>query len=102
MTEKNILAYFKSMEEASEAAAKLRALRVADISVDRISRYGDADAVEFGSYLGILSAADPTSSGLSHGGQGGPTGRDVLLTVVVDEGIHHQALRLIGDLDGLL
>ncbi|MBU5672405.1 hypothetical protein [Paenibacillus brevis] len=102
MGEKNILAYFKSPEEAGEAAAKLRALRAADVSIDRISRYGEGYAVEFGDSLGILSAADPASSGMSHGGQGGPTGRDILLTAVVDEGIHHQALRLIEDLDGLL
>lgn len=102
MGEKNILAYFKSPEEAGEAATKLRALRAADVSIDRIGRYEEGYSEEFGSSLGILRAADPSSSGMSHGGQGGPTGRDILLTAVVDEGIHHQALRLIEDLDGLL
>lgn len=122
MGEKNILAYFKSPEEAEGVARKLGALRVEDMSIDRFSRYPgegydpmnpvtgkipslaaitqDADITNRSA--GILSAADPAASGLSHGGQGGPTGYDILLTAVVDESIHHQALRIVEEAGGLL
>lgn len=120
--EKNILAYFKSPEEAEGAARKLQALRVVDLSIDRFSRYpGEGydplnpvtgkisslaaitqDAEITNRSAGILSAADPAASGMSHGGQGGPTGHDILLTVVVDESSHHQALRIIEELGGMM
>jgi hypothetical protein len=120
--EKNILAYFKSPEEAEGAAQKLHALRAIDVSIDRVSKYpgggGGAHAEnpiagDFGSLAsltlgadvggnspGILMAAGTDASGLSDGGQGGPTGRDVLLTAVVDEGVHRQALSVIEQAGG--
>lgn len=120
--EKNILAYFKSPEEAEGVARKLNALRVQDVSIDRFSRYAGEgydpinpvtgkisslsaitqDASITNPSAGILSAADPAASGMSHGGQGGPTGHDILLTAVVDESIHHQAMRIIEEAGGLL
>lgn len=122
MGEKNILAYFKSPEEAEGVAKKLNALRALDVSVDRFSRYpGEGydpmnaitgkitslsaitqDAMITNNSAGILAAADPAASGLSHGGQGGPTGHDILLTAVVDESIHHQALRIVEEAGGLI
>ncbi|GIP20553.1 hypothetical protein [Paenibacillus sp. J22TS3] len=122
MAEKNILAYFKSPEEAEGVSRKLNALRVIDMSITRFSRYpgegvdpanmysGDwnslasltQDAEITNKSVGILAATDPAASGLSDGGQGGPTGRDILLTVVVDENSHHQALRLIEEAGGML
>lgn len=122
MTEKNILAYFKSPEEAEGAKRKLQALRVEDMSITRFSRYpGEGydpvnmfsgewsslasltqDAEITNHSAGILAAADPAASGMSDGGQGGPTGRDILLTVVVDEGVHHQAMRIIEEAGGML
>lgn len=122
MGEKNILAYFHSPEEAASAANKLRALRVIDLSIDRISKYPgegvdhienpiNADFPGLGSLTqdagfsdrssAILSAADVDASGMSDGGQGGPTGRDILLTAVVDESIHHQALRVVEECGGI-
>ncbi|MNJ44141.1 hypothetical protein D3C77_391800 [compost metagenome] len=121
MGDKNILAYFKSPEEAEGAARKLQALRVVDMSIDRFSKYpGEGydplnplsgkitsltaitqDGEITNTSAGILSAADPAASGMSHGGQGGPTGHDILLTVVVDESIHHQALRIIEEIGGM-
>ncbi|TLS53749.1 hypothetical protein FE782_05640 [Paenibacillus antri] len=120
--EKNILAYFKSPEEAEGAAQKLHALRAIDVSIDRISKYpgggGGAHAEnpvsgDFGSLAaltlgadvggnspGILLSAGTDASGMSDGGQGGPTGRDVLLTAVVDEGVHRQALSVIEQAGG--
>jgi len=119
--EKNILAYFKSPEEAQSAANKLYALRAVDVSIDRFSKNpgdgidhrmnpisGDfpsltsltSDADVSGRNPGILLAADIDASGMSDGGQGGPTGRDILLTAVVDEQVHHQAMRIIEQAGG--
>jgi hypothetical protein len=120
MAEKNILAYFRSPEEAENAARKLESIRVLSLSIDRFSRYAGnsydysnviSDTMRglgYASYSGffgianqgVLSAADPSSSGMSHGGAGGPTGYDVLLTVVVDDTYHHQALRIIEEAGG--
>ncbi|KZE72968.1 hypothetical protein L8C07_02375 [Paenibacillus sp. CMAA1739] len=124
MGEKNILAYFKSPEEAQGAARKLEALRVTDMSIDRFSRYprqstGNAGLPVFSGQINslssltqgveftdrspaILAAADPVASGMSDGGQGGPTGRDILLTAVVDESIHHQAMSIVEQAGGML
>ncbi len=123
LSEKNILAYFKSPEEAESAARKLQVLRVADMSIDRFSRYpgtgmygavkpfaGDMvslSAAIYGTSLSgessaILAAADPSSSGMSDGGQGGPTGRDILLTVVVDEDSFDKAMRIVEDAGGMV
>lgn len=120
--EKNILAYFKSPEEAETAARKLQALRAETVSIDRFSRYpGDGfehrenpRTGDFGSLAsltldadisdpnpGIILAAGPDASGLSHGGEGMVTGRDILLTAVVDESIHHQALKVVEECGGL-
>ncbi|NGM81838.1 hypothetical protein G5B47_05380 [Paenibacillus sp. 7124] len=118
MAEKSILAYFKSPEEAESVSRKLQSLRVIDLSIDRFSRYGGgftsqaAPANGLISSLGtaatgypdagVMAAADPSASGMSDGGAGGPTGRDILLTVVVDEGSFHQALSIIEEAGGML
>jgi len=120
--EKNILAYFHSPEEAEGAKQKLLALRAIDVSIDRVSRYpgegveriqnpatGDfgslaalsLDADVSGQSAGILLSAGTDASGLSDGGAGGPTGRDVLLTAVVDESVHRQALSVIEQAGGI-
>lgn len=121
--EKNILAYFKTPDEAEEVLHKLQALRVIDARIDRIARYpGDSPAVprnpsqgqmtglagltqgatESNDSVGILIAADPAASGMSDGGGGGVTGRDILLTAVVDESVHHKALRLVEEAGGMV
>jgi hypothetical protein len=121
--DKSILAYFKTPEEAGEVLAKLQALRVVDARIDRIGRYpSDAPqapvnpatdditglgaitqaSVETSPEAGVLMAADPAASGLSHGGGGGVTGRDILLTAVVDESVHHKALHLVEEAGGML
>ncbi|MBN6187636.1 hypothetical protein JQN58_11975 [Aneurinibacillus sp. BA2021] len=122
MAEKNILAYFKSPEEAEQAAQRLTELGVIDQSIDRFSRYAgqgteqmlntlggrlpslastvmDADITNRGA--GILLAADVTASGMSDGGQDDITGRDILLTVVVEEAKHEQALRIVEQAGGM-
>lgn len=122
VSEKNILAYFKSPEEAEGAAKKLKALRVVDMSIDRFSLYpgtrmyganlfaGDMISLSSAAYgtsfngetSAILAASDPSASGMSDGGQGGPTGRDILLTVVVEEDSFDRAMRIVEDAGGMV
>lgn len=123
MTEKNILAYFKTPEEAEGIASKLKALKAIDISIDRISEYpgegvqqktnpitGDIESLgdltlnaDFSNKsAAILAAADVDASGMSDGGQGGPSGRDVLLTAVMEEQVFDKALKLVKDGGGML
>lgn len=123
MSEKNILAYFKAPEEAEGVARKLQALRVIDLSIDSFSKYpGNAQysgnnpltgdipslatmtlnsAIDSRS-AGILASADASASGMSHGGDGGPTGRNILLTVVLDSGSFDQALKIIEEAGGMI
>ncbi|MFD2612720.1 hypothetical protein [Paenibacillus gansuensis] len=121
MAEKNILAYFNTPEQAEAVKSKLMALRASEVAIDRFSMYpGDGleqimnpatgkvpslasltlDADITNRSAGILTAADINASGFSDGGQGGPTGKDILLTAIVDEEIHHQALQVIRDAGG--
>lgn len=123
MTEKNILAFFKSPEEADAVASKLKALRVIDVSVDRFGKY-PGEGVEkimnpitgnvpsLGSLTldadfstksaSILAAADVTASGMSDGGQDEISGRDILLTVVVQEQEFEKAREVIQDGGGVI
>jgi hypothetical protein len=122
MKEKNILAYFKSPEEAEQAAEQLSSLGVIDLQIDRISRY-PGEGVERGTNIiggsilslanmtlsaditnrdaGILMAADVSASGMSDGQQDDITGRDILLTVVVEDVKHHEALKIVEKFGGM-
>lgn len=119
MSERYILAYFKSPEEAEGVARKLKALRVVELSVDRFSRYEGTilgsgvnpvtgnvarmDSMTTASiHTGVLSGADNSASGMSHGGDGGPTGRNIVLTVIVNSETYDQALHLIEEAGGLI
>jgi hypothetical protein len=123
MAEKNILAYFHSPEQAEAIASKLNALRAIAVQVDRFSRYPGEGMNNIMNPLtgnitslatltqgaeissrdeGILIAADPSASGMSDGGDGGVTGRDILLTAVVDESVYEQALRVIEQGGGMV
>lgn len=116
MKEKSILAYFKTPEQAKKAIKQLESLGVVQSDIDRFSKYPGEGYQEFtnpitgkipslakmtldsdvgGHNAGILAASDVSASGLSDGGQGGPTGHDILLTVVVDEEKFHQALDIV-------
>ena len=121
MAEKNILAYFKSEAEAEGVAKKLQSLRVIDLSIDEISRYPGSGSDHImnpitGDFAGlgsltlggdfssrdasILAAADPSASGMSDGGNGMPTGRNILLTVVVDAESFDKAMKIIHEAGG--
>lgn len=120
LSEKNILAYFKSPEEAESVSRKLQSLRVVDMSIDRFSMYPGTDpygdrnltgmdslsSVTFGNTIGgdagVLAATNTSASGMSDGGQGGPTGRDILLTVVVEEESFDKAMKIIEEAGGFV
>ncbi len=122
MSERNILAYFKSPDEANKVAEKIKNLGVTDIKIDRFSKYplGSADQLmnpltsdtpsqatltlgaNAGRDTGILASTDVSASGMSDGGQDPITGRDILLATIVDESIFDQARQLIREGDGLV
>lgn len=122
MSNKNILAYFKSPEDANKAADEIKNL-ASYIKVDRLSKYplGSADKISnpttgdipsqatltLGANsghrdTGILASTDVSASGMSDGGQSPITGRDVLLAAIVDESVFEQARQLIHKGDGLV
>lgn len=87
MSERNILAYFKSPEEADQVSRKLESLRVVDISINRFSAFQGKEL-------------DVASSGMSDGGLGETTGYDILLTVVAEDSSFDQAIRSIEEAGG--
>ncbi|MDQ7095703.1 hypothetical protein REC12_19110 [Desulfosporosinus sp. PR] len=122
MAEKNILAFFKTSEEAKKAAEQLKGLGVTDIQVDRFSKYphGSADFVNdptTGDNLsqaaltlgassnrdtGVLASADVSASGMSDGGQDSVSGRDMLIAAIVDEAQFDRAIQFVKDNGGLV
>lgn len=121
MSDKNILAYFKSPEDANKAANEIKDL-ASYIKVDRLSKFplGSADKISNpatsdvpsqatltlgangGRDTGILASTDVSASGMSDGGQSPITGRDILLAAIVDESMLDQARQLIRKGDGLV
>ncbi|MEV5025287.1 hypothetical protein [Paenibacillus sp. LPE1-1-1.1] len=116
MAEKNILAYFKSPEQAEKALEQIKTLKLADSSIDRFDGYpGDGlDHIENpvtsdfpslgsltlgGDFLpnaGILAAASVSASGMSSGGEANEiTGRDILLTIVIEEEDFDKAIAIV-------
>lgn len=105
MGEKNILAYFKTIEQAEQIANQIKSLGISDVQIDRIHQYPGGDTSDqlmnpatgqIGSLsnltlgnisgdVGPLTAADTSVSGMSNGGGSFVTGRDVLLAAIVDE-----------------
>lgn len=121
MSERNILAYFNSVDQAETIANRLKSMGVSDVQIDRIHKYpeGTADHVmnpatgQIGSLsdltlgdisgdIGPLTASDPAASGMSDGGQNSITGRDVLLATIVDESQHEQIRNDIRTNGGLI
>ena len=121
MTEKNILAYFNSVDQAEAIANQLKSIGISDVQIDRIHKYpeGTADRVinpatgQIGSLsdltlgdisgdVGPLTASDPTASGMSDGGQSSITGRDVLLAAIVDDSQFDQIRSDIRSNGGLI
>lgn len=117
MAEKNILAFFKSPEQAEKALQQIKSLRLVDSSTDRFDGYpGDgvdrimnpvtSDFPSLGSLTlggdfpdtnaGILAAASVSASGMSSGGEDNEiTGRDILLTIVIEEEDFEKAMAIV-------
>ncbi|MFC4101308.1 hypothetical protein [Paenibacillus xanthanilyticus] len=117
MAEKSILAYFNSPDQAEEALNQMKSLRIVDSSINRFDGYpgNGLDHIENPitsdfpglGYLtlggdfserdaSILSAASVSASGMSSGGvENRVTGRDILLTVIVDEADYEKAMQAV-------
>jgi len=123
MTERSILVYFNSPDQAEEALNKLKSIRIIESSIDRFDGYpGDgidhidnpitSDFPGLG-YLtlggefserdaAILAAASVSASGMSSGGlENRVTGRDILLTLIVEEEDLEQAMQAVRDAGAL-
>lgn len=104
MAEKNILAYFKTLDQAEQVANQMKSMGISDVQIDQIHQYteGTADQLmnpvtghigslsdltigDISGEVGPLTAADTSASGMSNGGGSFVTGRDVLLAAIVDE-----------------
>jgi hypothetical protein len=118
MSEKNILAYFKNPEAAQNTANDLKKLGITEIQIARFQGYPGEGIDKFMSPLSgqtaslagltlglgetgvdyrVLLDASVSASGMSDGGTDIVTGHDILLTAVVDESIHDDAIKTIKD-----
>ncbi|NOV03514.1 hypothetical protein [Paenibacillus planticolens] len=89
MAERAILAYFHSPEQAEGAAAKLKALRAADVQVDR-----------FDNDIGRGFESAMADGMLSVDGDVNAIGLDIILAAVIDDSMYEQACRVIEDAGG--
>lgn len=123
MAERSILAYFKSPEQAKEALAKVKSLKLVDSAIDRFDGYpGDgmdhimnpltsdfpslSNLTLGGDFTdrnsGILAATSVSASGFSSGGPDNMvTGYDILLTLVIEEEDYDKALKIVQDAGAL-
>jgi len=117
MAEKALLAYFNTPDQAQKALDHLKQLRVIEAKIDRFDGMPGDEAERIMSPLngnfgslgdltldvefenrssGIMSAAGVSASGY---GSGGPenrvTGRDILLTAIVDEEDYEKAREIV-------
>ncbi|TCS80788.1 hypothetical protein [Tepidibacillus fermentans] len=118
---RNILASFRTVDEAQRAGQELKALGIKEMQIDRVSLYPGFNLNEFSNpitgrfdsladlTLGsdfsnksaeILAAADVNASGLSDGGEM-DIDRNVLLTIVADENLADQAEQIIQKYNGM-
>lgn len=124
MAEKNILAFFNSPEQAKDALQQLNGLNLIDTSIDRVNAYpgsgsdhvsnpitGDIPSLGYltlgGDFndrnAGILAATSVSASGMSAGGPDNTvTGKDTVLTIVVDEADFEQALMTVQNAGALV
>ncbi|MEI7028075.1 hypothetical protein [Paenibacillus sp. y28] len=125
MSERCILAYFQTPEEAQGARTKLQALRAAEVQIERVSYFpggegnrsvmnpyagdfGGLTALTFSGYTpdpdtGVLASADMSASGMADGTRElleGSVGRDILLTAIVEDTVHDRALQVVRDAGG--
>lgn len=118
MPEKNILGYFHQPTDAQNAEKALHALGVKITKINEVGKY-DGDGVDRlmnplnsdfdslatltlgadpdGRNEGILMSADVSASGMSSGSRERGLARDpnILLTAVMDESLHKEALKIV-------
>lgn len=122
MSEKNILSYFKSPEEAGKVADQIKSLGVNNIQIDRFGKYplGSSDQLtnpltgetpsqatltlgtSGGRDTGVIASSDVSASGMSDGSQNVISGRNILLATIVDQSAFDKAIQFIKDADGLV
>lgn len=124
MAEKTILAFFKSPEEAEQALQQMSELDPIDSSIDRFDGYpgngidhienpitGDFPGLGYltlgGDFsdnnAGILAATSVSASGMSSGGPDNRvSGRDILLTVVIEEENYDRAMGIVQSLGAIV
>lgn len=124
MAERTILAFFKKPEEAEQALEQMSGLTVIDSSIDRFDGYpgngidhienpitGDFPGLGYLTLSGdfddrnaaILAATSVSASGMSSGGRDNQvTGRDISLTVIIDEKDYDQAMDIVQKLGAIV
>lgn len=126
MAERAILAYFNTPEQAEQALAKIKSLRLVDYAIDRFDGYSGTGIQQLdqlgntitGDFRGlgyltlggdfdnpdaaVMAAASVSASGMSSGGPDNRvTGRDILLTAIVEEADYEQAWQFAKDAGAL-
>ncbi|WP_148933591.1 hypothetical protein [Paenibacillus methanolicus] len=123
MAEKAFLAYFKRPDQAEAALTNMKDIAVIASAIDRIDGYaGGGGNNTFNPYAGdfqglgsltlsgdfdnpdagVLAAASVSASGMSSGGpENRVTGRDVLLTVIVDDEDAERVAQILEDCGAL-
>jgi len=121
MTERTVFAYFNTPEQAGKALDKLRALRLVDYEINRFNGYpgkgiqhldrienpitGDFPGLgyltlggNFSPDAAILAATSVSASGYSSGGsENRVSGRDIMLTAIVEEEDYERAYEIVRD-----
>lgn len=121
MGDKNILVFFKSIEQAQEAASQLKGLGVVDLQIEPLKspQAGSNDLTSpqggmidnntqmtlglfnTGPDIRALFGADFSSSGLSEAQTPVKKDQDILLTVAVDKNRQDQAMEILKNAGGI-
>lgn len=124
MAEKNIIAFFKSPEQAQGALEQLKQLQLLSSSIDRLNSYGSdgIDQIEnplTGDFPGlayltldgqhseldaaVLQTSSVSASGMSAGyPPDDVSGRDIVLTAIMDDADYEQALSIVQNCGALV
>lgn len=119
MADRAVLAYFNTPDQAKEALEGLKTLRLSEYGIDRFDGYpgvGTEQLDQFGNTIAgtfrglgfltlggdfdnpdaaVLAASSVSASGISSGGPDNRvTGRDILLTAIVDEDDYNRAVAI--------
>lgn len=117
MAERTVMAFFKSPDQAEQALQQMSEVNVIDSSIDRFDGYpgngidhienpitGDFPGLGYLTLSGdfddrnaaILAATSVSASGMSSGGADNEvTGRDILLTVVIEDTDYDRVMDIV-------